>query len=172
MRNKVFRIMAAVLAAAMVAGLSVCTASAGAFGFVKGDKVIVNAGGPSRRLNYRAGWGTDYAVLRSYEDGTMATVLEVSPKGLWFRCKMPDGRQDGWFWGGYLVRTGAATAGATHVISNHGMFVNLRSAPGGAVLAKLPDGTKVKVLSFNGEWAHVEYGGTTGYVMSHFLRKV
>lgn len=172
MRNKVYRIMVAVLAAAMVACLSVCTASAGAFGFVKGDKVIVNAGGPSRRLNYRAGWGTDYAVLRSYEDGTMATVLEVSPKGLWFKCRMPDGRQDGWFWGGYLKKTGGFTVGATHVISNRGMFVNLRLAPGGAVLARIPDGSKVKLISSGAEWSLVEYGGMSGYVMSHFLRKL
>ena len=165
------KIAAALLAVILLTG-TVCAAGAETFKFAKGDKVIVNAGGPSRRLNYRASWGTDYAVLRSYEDGTHATVLEVSPKGLWFRCQMPDGRQDGWFWGGYLLKTGITTAGAMHVISNHGMFVNLRSSPGGAVLAKLPDGTKVKVLSFGVEWAKVECGGTTGYVMSHFLRKV
>ena len=167
-RNK---IAAALLAVILLAG-TVCAAGAETFKFVKGDTVIVNAGGPSRRLNYRAGWGTDYSILRSYEDGTQATVLEVSPKGLWFRCQMPDGRKDGWFWGGYLAKTGSVTVGATHVISNHGMFVNLRSAPGGAVLAKLPDGTKVKVISFGREWAKVECGGTTGSVMSHFLRKV
>lgn len=166
-RNK---IAAALLAVILLAG-TVCVAGAEAFKFVKGDKVIVNAGGPSRRLNYRAGWGTDYAVLRSYEDGTMATVLEVSPKGLWFKCRMPDGRQDGWFWGGYLKKTGGVTVGATHVISNHGMFVNLRLAPGGAVLARIPDEAKVKLISSGAEWSLIEYGGMSGYVMSHFLRK-
>lgn len=167
-RNK---IAAALLAVILLAG-TVCVAGAEAFKFVKGDKVVVNAGGPSRRLNYRAGWGTDYAVLRSYEDGTMATVLEVSPKGLWFKCRMPDGRQDGWFWGGYLKKTGGVTVGTTHVISNHGMFVNLRLAPGGAVLARIPDGSKVKLISSGTEWSLIEYGGVTGYVMSHFLRKI
>lgn len=167
-RNKI----AAVLLAVILLAGTVCVAGADAFKFVKGDKVIVNAGGPSRRLNYRAGWGTDYAVLRSYEDGTMATVLEVSPKGLWFKCRMPDGRQDGWFWGGYLKKTSGVTVGATHVISNHGMFVNLRLAPGGAVLARIPDGSKVKLISSGAEWSLIEYGGMSGYVMSHFLRKV
>lgn len=167
-RNK---IAAALLAVILLAG-TVCVAGADAFKFVKGDKVIVNAGGPSRRLNYRAGWGTDYAVLRSYEDGTMATVLEVSPKGLWFKCRMPDGRQDGWFWGGYLKKTGGVTVGATHIISNRGMFVNLRLAPGGAVLTRIPDESKVKLISSCAEWSLIEYGGMSGYVMSHFLRKV
>ena len=166
------RIFAAVLAAGMFVSGLIGTASAGAFGFKNGDRVIVNAGGPSRRLNYRAGWGTDHAVLRSYEDGTQATVLEVSPKGLWFRCRMPDGRQDGWFWGGYLVRANGAAVGATHVISNRGMFVNLRSVPNGAVLARIPDGAKVRMISSGGEWSLVEYGGLTGYVMSHFLRRI
>lgn len=167
--KKIFTI---ITTAWLIAALMLATASAGAFGFVKGDRVIVNAGGPSRRLNYRAGWGTDYAVLRSYKDGTIATVLEVSPKGLWFKCRMPDGRQDGWFWGGYLKKTGVVTVGATHVISNHGMFVNLRLAPGGAVLARIPDGSKVKLISSVAEWSLVEYGGVTGYVMSHFLVKL
>lgn len=152
--------------------LSACTAGAESFNFVKGDIVTVNAGGPSMRLNYRSGWGTDNTILRSYPDGTQATVLEVSPKGLWFRCRMPDGREDGWFWGGYLLRTGSEAGKATHVVRNYGMFVNLRAAPNGAVLAQVPDGARVRVISFGGEWAQVEYGTVTGYVMSHFLRKV
>lgn len=167
------RMGAAVLAALLMVSVWIGTAGAENFGFRKGDRVIVAAGGPSRRLNYRAGWGTDHAVLRSYEDGTQATVLEVSPKGLWFRCLTPDGRQDGWFWGGYLKKGAAAVPGnGTHVVSNYGMFVNIRLSPGGAVIGQIQDGEKVTVLSEGNGWSLVEYGIKTGYVMSHFLRKV
>lgn len=147
-------------------------AGAERFGFRVGDKVIVSAGDPSCRLNYRAGTGVDHTVLRSYPDGTKATVMEVSPKGLWFRC-LVEGRQDGWFWGGYLRKDAAAAVtgkGEQKTVANYGMFVNLRVEPDGAVLARVPDGAKVTVYGSADGWSRVGYGGMAGYVMSHFLK--
>ena len=152
---------------------SIVPMTAMADAFKVGDKVQVTAS----YLRYRAGWGIDYSVICQYPNGTKCTVLEVSPKGLWFRCSMPDGKDYGWFWGGYLKKVGTTASGDTsvagnYVVSNRGMFVNLRVVENGTVLTKVPDGATVKVLSnLKNGWYQVSYGSFTGVMMSHFLVK-
>ncbi len=163
------RLAALLLALVLMASAIPMTAFA-APAFKVGDKVQVTAS----YLRYRKGPGVDTPMLTQYIYGTKCTVLEVSPKGLWFRCSMPDGRTDGWFWGGYLIKivTDTSTSAAgDYVISNRGMFVNLRASAGGAVLTKVPDGAKVHVMSAANGWSHVKYGSFTGFMMSHFLVK-
>ncbi len=175
---KKIRLTAVLLALVLLAGMIPLTASAETFNFKAGDEVKVTAS----YLRYRAGYGTDRSILKLYPNGTEATVLEVSPKGLWFRCKMPDGRTDGWFWGGYLKKVGTATTttttvtgdtsvAGTYTVSNRGMYVNLRASAAGAILTRVTDGSKVKVMSASNGWSYVKYGSYTGYMMSHFLVK-
>ena len=50
--------------------------------------------------------------------------------------------------------------------------LNLRSEPSseGEVLCSIENGTKIVVLSAEGEWTNVEYNGVTGYVMSAYIQ--
>lgn len=53
-----------------------------------------------------------------------------------------------------------------------GSFVNLRSAPGmnqNNVLVRVPHGASVTIVSPGPDWCKVQYGGTTGYMMTYFL---
>ena len=46
--------------------------------------------------------------------------------------------------------------------------LNLRAAPNGSILAKIPNGTKLEAQS-EGEWSKVGYNGKVGYVKTEFL---
>ncbi len=161
------RLTALVLAIVLMVSILPVTAMA-AWNYKVGDTVQVTAS----YLRYRYGCGTSYGIIDLYRCGTKAKVLEVSPKGLWFRCETPDGRTNGWFYGGYLKKVASGSSDVTtgtYVVSNKGLFVNLRASVGGAVLAKVPDGATVKVLSTSNGWSNVKYGTQTGFMMSHFL---
>ena len=49
--------------------------------------------------------------------------------------------------------------------------LNVREAPHGVILATIPCGTAVKVVSEKGAWTEVKAGKLGGWVMSQFLRK-
>lgn len=59
------------------------------------------------------------------------------------------------------------------VFAQNGKPVNLRSSPGkdAPILAQVPVGTLVTMLSQDGEWACVRYGARQGYMMAEFLRE-
>ena len=46
--------------------------------------------------------------------------------------------------------------------------LNLRKAPQGAIIAQIPNGTKLEAQS-EGEWSKVEYNGKIGYVKTSYL---
>ena len=54
-----------------------------------------------------------------------------------------------------------------------GSYVNLRSSANMSinnVLARMASGTSVQVLIPGSEWTKVSYGGTTGYMLTYFLK--
>ncbi|MBR6705251.1 MAG: hypothetical protein IKI84_01045 [Clostridia bacterium] len=163
------RLTALLLALVLMA--SILPATALAASFKVGDHVVVSV---DTLLRYRSGPGVDHPVLNKYRNGTKATVVEVSPKGLWFRCQV-GARSDGWFWGGYLKKDAASSTtpsvAGNYVVSNKGMFVYLRASAGGAIITKVPDGSSVKVISAANGWSYVQFGSNYGYMMSHFLVK-
>lgn len=56
-----------------------------------------------------------------------------------------------------------------YVSSSNG--INLREGPGTGykTVESIPNGTRVRVVSSDGEWSKVQYDGKTGYVSSQFL---
>ncbi len=163
------RLTALLLALVLMASILPVTALAASFKV--GDHVVVNV---DTLLRYRSGPGTDCSVLAKYPNGTKAVVQQVSPKGLWFRCQV-GARSDGWFWGGYLKLDKSSSSDTSnagnYVVSNRGMFVNLRASAGGAIITPVPDGSSVKVISSANGWSYVKFGANFGYMMSHFLVK-
>ena len=58
-------------------------------------------------------------------------------------------------------------------MQNGSSYVNLRSSPGktaGNVITHGPSGATVTVLIPGDEWTKVRYNGTTGYMMTTFLK--
>lgn len=49
--------------------------------------------------------------------------------------------------------------------------LNLRQRPttASSILARMPHGTQINLLSREGEWSRVQYGTLTGYVMTSYL---
>lgn len=58
-----------------------------------------------------------------------------------------------------------------YVFTENGKSLNVREIPGkkGSVIEQLPNGSKVSVLSDEGEWVKIDLNGGTGYVMARFL---
>lgn len=52
-----------------------------------------------------------------------------------------------------------------------GSTVNVRAEPGGAVIARLPIGTKVDVTARSAGWSAIRHEGGTGYMQSAFLKE-
>jgi uncharacterized protein YgiM (DUF1202 family) len=55
-------------------------------------------------------------------------------------------------------------------VSTSGGTLNLRQSPNGAILAQIPNGTKLEVESYNKEWYKTTYKDKTGYVSAKFLK--
>ena len=82
---------------------------------------------------------------------------------------------DGWTHCGYVsgVDYAKASAQCAVVTAPSGKTVNLRKRPDSAapVITRVPIGSAVSVCESAQGWARVMYGGTTGYMMTEFLRQ-
>ena len=58
-----------------------------------------------------------------------------------------------------------------YVLTENGKSLNVRDLPGkkGSVISRLANGSKVSVLSDEGDWVQIEQDGCIGYVMAKFL---
>lgn len=63
---------------------------------------------------------------------------------------------------------GARTHSTAYVKTNS-RGLNLRAEPNGNILGSYPRGTKVTVLSNNGNWSKVSVDGKTGYMQTQWL---
>ena len=173
-------ILAVMLALTLVVAMNPITASADILNV--GDQARVTAS----FLMYRAGPGVDYTAMAQYPANTLVTVLQVSGMGWWYRCRTPDGREDGWMFYSYLQKVGGTTTtttpvtaaagvdyGVQYVISNNGNFVNLRAGGGTnyGTIAQLADGKTVTMQNKGAVWSYISVDGKVGWVMTSFLQK-
>jgi len=56
------------------------------------------------------------------------------------------------------------------VMAVSGSTVNLRRAPGGALLARIPVGTEVTVEAERGDWSRLRCDGRTGWMLTKYLQ--
>ncbi len=58
-----------------------------------------------------------------------------------------------------------------YTVTTNGANLNLRATPSssGSILAKMPNGSDIKVYSVSGDWAYVDYGGIKGYCSSEWI---
>ena len=58
----------------------------------------------------------------------------------------------------------------TVTLVDHGREIPLLSFHSGSRVGKVKSGAQVTVLSEEGSWSRIQYGGLTGYVMSAYLK--
>ena len=114
-------------------------------------------------LNLRAGESTDSAVLGKYGWGTKVLVKGIN--GGW--ASVDVGGQSGYMYVKYLGAEGETNYNAYVKTNSRGL--NRRATPNGDVMGSYPRGTKVTVLSSDGEWSKVSVDGKTGYMQTQWL---
>ena len=125
----------------------------------------------TNRLHLRKAASKSARSLGTYPRATYVTILERGDT--W--CKVQVEGTTGYMMSEYLAFYGAAaTATATVIHPNGGSYVNLRNGPSqstGAVLARVPKGATVTILTPGSTWCKISYNGITGYMMTRFLDK-
>lgn len=111
-------------------------------------------------------------------DATGKQVLNAASKEIGF-TRSPLSASKGWDYVAYArridygeVKTGDDTMQNMVVTADSGSTVNLRARPdkSAAVLAKVPIGKTVQVLTISGGWATIQREGITGYMMEQYLK--
>lgn len=108
--------------------------------------------------------------LGLFSRGTYVTVLEQG--STW--CKVTVGGKTGYMMTEYLKFYGMSATATATVTHPDRTFVYLRGGPSqttGKVLAKVPHGATVTILTPGATWSQVTYNGQTGYMMTRFLVK-
>lgn len=141
---------AAMLSLAMVAPLAA---------FAENETRVITCG----TLNLRAEESASSAILGKYGWGTEVLVKGVN--GDW--ASVDVGGQSGYMYVKYLGSEG--TTHSTAYVKTNSRGLNLRAEPNGNILGSYPRGTKVTVLSNNGNWSKVSVDGKTGYMQTQWL---
>jgi len=112
-------------------------------------------------LNLRSGPGTGYSIITVMPKGAEVTVTGYS--GGW--AKVNYGNYSGYASNTYLA---LKSSGTTYYTTAN---LNLRTGPGTGytILAVMPKGSAVTVLSTSGGWSRVTYSGKTGYASASYL---
>ncbi len=146
-------------------------------------------------VNVRRGPGTGWALAGSVPNGAEVTVYSES--GRWYKIAY-NGMQ-GYVmqqfvttnYSGTVITADAAAdpapaaesgsseesvdtssaSGTATVNTPDGKAVNMRRGPGKgyANVTRVENGQTVNILGYSGRWAHVEYNGLTGYILSEYL---
>lgn len=149
-RKEKRRLGAAMLSLAMVAPLAA---------FAENETRVITCG----TLNLRAEESASSAILGKYGWGTEVLVKGVN--GDW--ASVDVGGQSGYMYVKYLGSEG--TTHSTAYVKTNSRGLNLRAEPNGNILGSYPRGTKVTVLSNNGNWSKVSVDGKTGYMQTQWL---
>ncbi|MCH5286103.1 MAG: SH3 domain-containing protein [Christensenellaceae bacterium] len=127
-------------------------------------------------VNLRSGAGKSYRVIAVLPVGTQLTVLQHNAKWDMVRFGTTDGYMDNSFLttiapDGSASDTPSGSYTATVYCATNSFPVRMRKGAGTgfAVIASVPQGAKVTVMSVSNGWAYITYNGTTGYMMASFL---
>ncbi|MDI9521329.1 MAG: SH3 domain-containing protein [Bacillota bacterium] len=131
------------------------------------NAIVTNTG---KSLNLREQPNTGSRVLGSYRGNTAVRVL--SQGATWSRVRVPSSGKNGYMMTRYLTLYGLPVVPTKIVTHPDRTYVNLRTRPSasGSVTLRVPHGSEVTILIAGGEWAQVKYHGTTGYMMTYFLK--
>ncbi len=109
-----------------------------------------------RFSNLRIGPSTDYSIMNVAKSGDQFRVLSQADS--WYKIVLPET---------FDRAVQPARMHIAHVTARSGL--NLRQSPNGRILRTLRNGTRVEVLSREGNWTRVNANGTEGYLYSSYL---
>ncbi|MCI1944863.1 SH3 domain-containing protein [Clostridium luticellarii] len=125
----------------------------------------------SSSLNLRS--APQGSIIGSLSNGTQVTILEGS--GGWY--KVTANGRTGYVYSSYISASQSTSSASsvsstgTVILNDKSSVLNLRNSPWtGRVLATLPYGSKVTILSTDGRWYKVQAGSTVGYVHSDYIK--
>lgn len=137
---------------------------------LSGAYAVVSNPSSNQLLNMREQPTTVGRIIAQYPSGTRVALLN---QGLeWCRVRNSAG-EIGYMMTQYLTLEGVPEVPTMTVTHPDESYVNLRSVPSttlGAVLAQVPHGEQVAVLTPGNEWVKVRYNDMEGYMMAWFLK--
>ena len=130
----------------------------------------VNNPGSQQLLNLREEPTTAAKVIGRYMNGTRLTVLAQGTE--WCKVQVDKTGYIGYMMTRYLKLQNLPNTPTLTVTHPMGTYVNLRRSPSmnAAVLLRVPHRRQVTVIAPGDDWYKVRYDGTTGYMVSTFLR--
>lgn len=141
-------------------------------------KLMMVQTGNDERLNLRAEPRSGSYIWDRYENGTVVEVLDWMDDE-WNLVRI--GSNAGYMMDKYLVDYNAQPGQPTPtpapglktmiVQTGNDQRLNLRDVPrsGAVILGRFDNGTRVTVLEESGDWAKVQVGNLTGYMMRRYL---
>lgn len=139
---------------------------------------VVNPNGGA--VNLRKGPGKSYGIVRSIKNGSYAMILQQG-NGWWKITVNGDvGYMDSSFLkDGIVSRTtgttgGTGTGGSTSegyaTVNTGNLYLRSAASKASRSLGLFPRGTYVTVLDQGNTWCKVRVNGTTGYMMTEYLK--
>ena len=138
-----------------------------------GNATVISSNGYGVRL--RVGPGTNYRVIRKFDVGTPATILQSG--NYW--CKISIGGYTGYMMSQFLSTSGStggssgsvSYVGDATIWSGNGYGVRLRTGPGKeySKIGVYSVGTQVKIITKGAVWDYIQVGSRRGYMMNEFL---
>ncbi|MTD29710.1 SH3 domain-containing protein [Planomicrobium sp. YIM 101495] len=118
-------------------------------------------------VNMRSGPGLSYSVISSLKKGDTGAVLSRS--GDWIHLDTRDG--SGWVASWLTTAEAEQTAqkGQTAVSSVNRLNVRTQPDLNASVLTQMNAGEQADLISFNGDWAEVNFRNTQGFVSTQYI---
>ncbi|MBR2287741.1 MAG: SH3 domain-containing protein [Clostridia bacterium] len=104
---------------------------------------------------------------------TGTEVVVTDPGEEWTEIEGPDGPE--YILTEYLTEDPPELwddPGQMYILSENSFPVNIRTAPKGHLLMRVPTGTRVEVIDQEGDWSQITVSGKTGYVLTRYLTDV
>ncbi len=124
-------------------------------------------------LNVRSGPGTNNNVLFTVKKNETVEIKDLSNG--WYKIKNSLGKE-GWASSTYISKYGNTSNSEiiTTTQKQTTTSVNFRNGAGTSyrIIATLPKGTKVEVISESSGWTKVKYDGRLGYIASNYLEDI
>lgn len=125
-------------------------------------------------LNVRANPNLNAAIVGKLPHGTEVVVNVYDRSSDWAEVSTPKGLKAGWVAARYLQQVtvgGDFANGQMRVRTLDGDRLNLRAqaSRNAKVIGKLPNGSRVTFIGFEGDWTKVSVNGLTGFVASQYL---
>ena len=124
-------------------------------------------------LNVRSGPGTNNNVLFTVKKNETVEIKDSSNG--WYKIKNSLGKE-GWASSTYISKYGNTSNSETITTTQKQTTtsVNFRNGAGTSyrIIATLPKGTKVEVISESSGWTKAKYDGRLGYIASNYLEDI